>query len=108
MQRAKNTEKNIEGKKGGLTLVNKKIYYKATVIKGVSFFCKDSQIHQIQQRNRSENLQSVLHLHGWLIFEKGHTAKQGGKKMACSIEVVGTIGYPNIQNESWPWHHTTH
>ena len=55
MQRAKNTEKNIEGKKGGLTLVNKKIYYKATVIKGVSFFCKDSQIHQIQQRNRSEN-----------------------------------------------------
>ena len=30
MQRAKNSEKNIEGKKGGLTLVNKKIYYKAT------------------------------------------------------------------------------
>ena len=30
MQRAKNTEKNIEGEKRGLILVNKKIYYKAT------------------------------------------------------------------------------
>ena len=62
MQRAKNTEKILKGGKGGLTLVDKKIYYKATVIKGASFFCKDTQIYPIQKRNRSENLQSVLYL----------------------------------------------
>ena len=71
----------------GLTLPDLKTYYKDTVIKTVTYLCKD---RSVQQRNKLEKSDTEAHIYGQLIFNKDKSSSMKLKTVFATNDSVTT------------------
>ena len=67
---------NKKNKAGGITLLDFKLYYKATVIKTARYLYQN---RDMDQRKRTEASEATQHIYSHTIFDKPDKNKQWGK-----------------------------
>ena len=84
-QKRAHVAKSILSKKnnaGGITLLDFKLYYKATVIKTAWYWYQN---RDIDQWNRTKALEAMPHIYNHLIFDKPKKKTSNGENIPCLI-----------------------